>query len=39
MKGKEINIDVDIGAGKAKSTIWTCDLTTGYVRINADYKT
>ena len=39
MKGKEINIDVDIGAGKAKSTIWTCDLTAGYVRINADYKT
>ena len=39
MKGKEINIDVDIGVGKAKSTIWTCDLTTGYVRINADYKT
>ena len=39
MTGKEIVIDVNIGAGKESSTIWTCDLTTDYVRINADYKT
>ena len=38
MKGKEIDIDVDIGLGRGKATVWTCDLTHGYITINADYR-
>jgi glutamate N-acetyltransferase/amino-acid N-acetyltransferase len=30
---------VHLGAGSAASTVWTCDLTAEYVRINADYRT
>jgi len=39
MAGREIEITVDIGIGKGKATIWTCDLTHEYVSINADYRT
>jgi len=38
MKGEEIEIDVDIGIGRGKATVWTCDLTHGYISINADYR-
>ncbi|MEQ1888612.1 MAG: bifunctional glutamate N-acetyltransferase/amino-acid acetyltransferase ArgJ [Alphaproteobacteria bacterium] len=38
MKGDEISIDVDVGAGRAAATVWTCDLTHGYIDINADYR-
>jgi glutamate N-acetyltransferase/amino-acid N-acetyltransferase len=38
MKGQEINIEVDIGLGRGKATVWTCDLTHGYIEINADYR-
>ena len=38
MKGKEIDIAVDVGIGRGKATIWTCDLTHGYIDINADYR-
>ncbi|MCA8931497.1 MAG: bifunctional glutamate N-acetyltransferase/amino-acid acetyltransferase ArgJ [Rhodospirillaceae bacterium] len=38
MKGPEIDIAVDIGLGRGKATVWTCDLTDGYIRINADYR-
>ena len=38
MKGQEIEIDVDVGVGRGKSTVWTCDLTHGYIAINADYR-
>lgn len=38
MKGAEIDIDVDVGVGHASATVWTCDLTYGYIRINADYR-
>jgi len=34
-----IDIDVDLGAGDAGGHAWGCDLTDGYVRINADYTT
>ncbi|HEC70411.1 MAG TPA: hypothetical protein ENI28_01200, partial [Roseobacter sp.] len=27
-----------LGIGKGKSTVWTCDLTHGYIDINADYR-
>ena len=38
MKGSEIKIEVDVGVGKAEATVWTCDLTYEYIRINADYR-
>jgi glutamate N-acetyltransferase/amino-acid N-acetyltransferase len=38
MKGREITIEVDIGVGRGKATVWTCDLTHGYVDINASYR-
>ena len=39
LKGKDIAVAVDLGAGSASSTVWTCDLSAEYVRINADYRT
>ncbi len=38
MKGQELTIRVDLGLGDGKSTMWTCDLTHGYISINADYR-
>jgi len=38
MKGREILIEVDIGLGRGKASVWTCDLTHGYISINADYR-
>jgi glutamate N-acetyltransferase/amino-acid N-acetyltransferase len=40
LEGKEIRIEVDLGTGGTGSaTIWTCDLTAEYVRINGEYRT
>jgi glutamate N-acetyltransferase/amino-acid N-acetyltransferase len=39
MRGDEVNISVDLGIGAGAATVWGCDLTDGYVRINADYTT
>ena len=38
MKGQELFIGVDIGLGEGRATVWTCDLTHGYIDINADYR-
>ena len=38
MKGKEIEIAIDIGLGRGKGTVWTCDLTHGYIDINGSYR-
>jgi glutamate N-acetyltransferase/amino-acid N-acetyltransferase len=38
MAGREIAIRVDVGLGSGKATVWTCDLTHGYISINADYR-
>ncbi|ETX27797.1 bifunctional glutamate N-acetyltransferase/amino-acid acetyltransferase ArgJ [Roseivivax isoporae] len=38
MKRPEITIGVDLGLGDGRATIWTCDLTHGYISINADYR-
>jgi len=35
----DVQLTVDLGAGSASSTVWTCDLSAEYVRINADYRT
>lgn len=38
MKGREIEITVDLGLGAGRSTVWTCDLTHGYIDINGSYR-
>ena len=39
MKGQEVNISVNAGtSGGGQATVWTCDLTHGYIDINADYR-
>jgi glutamate N-acetyltransferase/amino-acid N-acetyltransferase len=38
MKGDHIVIGVEIGLGIGTATVWTCDLTHGYIDINADYR-
>jgi glutamate N-acetyltransferase/amino-acid N-acetyltransferase len=35
----EIEICVKVAVGQGKFTVWTCDLTHGYIDINADYRT
>jgi glutamate N-acetyltransferase/amino-acid N-acetyltransferase len=37
--GTELTLSVDLGAGGESSTVWTCDLSADYVRINAEYRT
>ena len=38
MKGQDIVFKVDLGLGGGTATVWTCDLTHGYIAINADYR-
>ncbi len=42
MRGRDIDVAVDVGArdgrGRGRATVWTCDLTKDYIRINADYR-
>jgi glutamate N-acetyltransferase/amino-acid N-acetyltransferase len=38
MQGQEIDIRIDVGVGAGSATVWTCDLTHGYISINADYR-
>ena len=38
MKDEDIHIKVDLGLGGGVATVWTCDLTHGYISINADYR-
>ncbi|MCG8692588.1 MAG: bifunctional glutamate N-acetyltransferase/amino-acid acetyltransferase ArgJ [Minwuiales bacterium] len=38
MLGDEIDIHIDVGVGRGRATVWTCDLTHGYIDINADYR-
>jgi len=38
MKGEDLAIRVDLGLGAGQSIVWTCDLTHGYIEINADYR-
>ncbi len=39
LKGREIHINLRLGQGQGAFTIWTCDLSYEYVKINADYHT
>jgi glutamate N-acetyltransferase/amino-acid N-acetyltransferase len=38
IKSRDIKILVDVGVGNSKATVWTCDLTHGYIDINAGYR-
>jgi glutamate N-acetyltransferase/amino-acid N-acetyltransferase len=38
MEGQELVFAVDLGLGKGKRSVWTCDLTSRYIEINADYR-
>ncbi len=38
MKGREIDIRIELGLGKGSATVWTCDLTHGYIDINGSYR-
>ena len=37
--GDDIELRVDVGVGEGEATVWTCDLTHGYIDINAGYRT
>ncbi len=39
LQGSEVVLRVDVGVGEGTATIWTCDLTHGYININAGYRT
>jgi len=39
LAGDEVRIHISLGIGDASATVWGCDLTAGYVRLNADYTT
>jgi glutamate N-acetyltransferase/amino-acid N-acetyltransferase len=38
VSGLEVTIGVDLGLGRGKARVWTCDLTEGYIRINGSYR-
>ncbi|WP_226015644.1 bifunctional glutamate N-acetyltransferase/amino-acid acetyltransferase ArgJ [Novosphingobium sp. FKTRR1] len=38
LQGQDISIEVDLGLGEGRAMVWTCDLTHGYIAINADYR-
>lgn len=38
LRGRDVSIAVDLGLGEGRATVWTCDLTHGYISINADYR-
>ncbi len=38
MKNAELEVTADVASGRASATVWTCDLTKGYVEINGDYR-
>ncbi len=38
MRGAFVEINIDVGVASGTSTVWTCDLTHGYIDINTDYR-
>jgi len=38
LAGREVHLNVDLGVGDGRARVWTCDLTHGYIDINADYR-
>lgn len=39
MRSEYVRVSVDLGCGKGNATVWGCDLSAEYIRINADYST
>jgi glutamate N-acetyltransferase/amino-acid N-acetyltransferase len=39
MKAPQVRVELDLGLGEQSSTVWTCDMSYDYVRINAEYTT
>ncbi len=39
MAAKDITVDIELGLGAAEATVWTCDFSYGYVKINGEYHT
>ncbi len=39
LQGKEVELRLELGAGKGTRTLWTCDFSAEYVKINAEYRT
>ena len=39
MKNNEIELNLDLGVGSATATVWTCDFSYDYVKINGEYHT
>ncbi|ABM62790.1 bifunctional glutamate N-acetyltransferase/amino-acid acetyltransferase ArgJ [Halorhodospira halophila] len=39
LSGSEVRLGIELGRGPAAATVWTCDFTAEYVRINAEYRT
>jgi len=39
LREPEVSLVVDVGVGRGEATVWTCDLTHGYIEINAGYRT
>jgi glutamate N-acetyltransferase/amino-acid N-acetyltransferase len=38
MKGRDIKIAADVGVGRGRAVVWTCDLTHRYIDINGSYR-
>ena len=38
LRGEGVSIEIDLGLADGHATVWTCDLTHGYIAINADYR-
>ena len=39
LHGDEVEVGVDLGLGTGTATVWTCDLSADYVKINSEYRT
>jgi len=39
LRGSDLEVEIDLGSGPAEATVWTCDLSAEYVRINGEYRT
>ena len=38
LDGREVTITIDLALGRGRATVWTCDLTHGYIDINGSYR-
>ena len=38
MRAQDLRVSADVGIGNGTASVWTCDLTYAYIRINADYR-